>query len=191
MKRIKAMNGYTIYLANERDEKKNPQYHSGEYYIFFSSDIRDYGLTYSDFEYEVETLEIAEGLCMGSNYAVARELVEDTTTAASYAEVAEVERMLDNGLTAEEVSMILELDEMEEDETEPEEETAPTYWRCSYEFKGHDMTAYYYNQEEAAEAVEAMEQRYAEGDCEWFVMTEVREVSPHVDEVKHIAAKGI
>ena len=191
MKRIKAMNGYTIYLANERDEKKNPQYHSGEYYIFFSSDIRDFGLTYSDFEYEVETLEIAEDLCMGSNYAVARELVEETTTAASYAEVAEVERMLDNGLTAEEVSMILELDEMEEDETESEEEAAPSYWKCTYDLKGRAKIAYYYDPDEAAEAVETMKQRFAKGECDWYVMEEVIEVSPHVDEVKYIDAKGI
>lgn len=102
MKKIKAVNGYTIYQATKRDENKY-NVTEGDFYIYFSSDIRDYGIQNSDYDFEAGTIEEAEAFCNGSNYAVAKEIVEQTTTAASFEEIAEVEKMLDNGMTAEEI----------------------------------------------------------------------------------------
>lgn len=102
MKRIKAMNGYTIYLATARDvERYNVT--ADTYYIYFSSDIRDYGLAYSDPDWEADTLETALEWCNSSNYAIAKEIVEARTTAATFEEIAAVEHQLDNGMTAEEI----------------------------------------------------------------------------------------
>ena len=96
MKRIKNMNGYAIYQAVARDVGKYGA-EEGTFYVYFSSDIRDYGLANSEPEFEgLGTLEAAEGCCTG-NYAKAREIVESRTTAASFEEIAEVEAQLDAG----------------------------------------------------------------------------------------------
>lgn len=102
MKRIKAVNGYTIYQATARDVEK---YNVIEdmFYIYFSSDIREYGLAYSDADWEADTLETALEWCNSSNYATAREIVEARTTAASFKEIEAVEKMLDAGVSAEEI----------------------------------------------------------------------------------------
>ena len=102
MKRIKAVNGYTIYQATARDvEKYNVT--ADTYYIYFSSDIRDYGLAYSDPDWEADTLENAIEFCDASNYAIAKEIVEARTTAASFEEIVEVEKQLDAGISADEI----------------------------------------------------------------------------------------
>ena len=96
MKKVKSLNGYSIFEAGPRDVDKYG-YEAGSFYVFFSSDIRDFGIANSSPEYDgLDTLEAAEACCLG-NYAKAREIVEGRTTAASFEEIAEVERQLDNG----------------------------------------------------------------------------------------------
>ena len=90
MKRIKAMNGYTIMQVTARDEK-NGNGTAGEFAIYFSSDIRDYGVAYSYPEYDgLETLEQCEEICTAKdsvNYAKARELCEQESTAVSFEDI--------------------------------------------------------------------------------------------------------
>ena len=81
MKRIKSINGYTIYQATARDVTRH-NVEEGYFYLYFSSDIREYGLAYSYIEMEAGSLEEAEEFATGSNYAAAREYVEAETTAA-------------------------------------------------------------------------------------------------------------
>ena len=96
MKKVKSLNGYSIFEASPRDVDKYG-YKAGSFYVFFSSDIRDFGIANSSPEYDgLDTLEAAEACCLG-NYAKAREIVEGRTTAASFEEIAEVERPLNNG----------------------------------------------------------------------------------------------
>ena len=96
MKKVKSLNGYSIFEAGPRDVDKYG-YEAGSFFVFFSSDIRDFGIANSSPEYDgLDTLEAAEACCLG-NYAKAREIVEGSTTAASFEEIAEVERQLDNG----------------------------------------------------------------------------------------------
>ena len=110
MKRIKAINGYTIYQATKRDEK-NYDVTAGNYSIYFSSDIRDYGIQFSYPEFEdVDSLEVAENLCAG-NYAIAREIVENKTTAATFEEIEEIEKKLDSGMSIGEIEEIEEIEE--------------------------------------------------------------------------------
>ena len=93
MKKIKALNGYTIYEATKRDENKY-NVEEGYFYIYFSSDIRDYGISNSEWDFEAGSIKEAEAICNGSNYARAKEIVEATTTAATYEEIEEVEKFL-------------------------------------------------------------------------------------------------
>lgn len=104
MKRIKSVNGYTIYQATQRDENNDPSLTADYFYLYFSSDIRAYGRAYSYIEYEAGSLEEAVSLATGSNYAAAREYVEANTTAADYEEIEAVEKMLDSGLTVDDIA---------------------------------------------------------------------------------------
>jgi len=70
MKRIKSINGYTIYQATARDVTRH-NVEEGYFYLYFSSDIRAYGLAYSYIEMEAGSLEEAEAIATGSNYAAA------------------------------------------------------------------------------------------------------------------------
>lgn len=112
MKKVMAINGYTIYEATTRDEKKYNVI-SGEFYLYFSSDIRDFGLLYSEWEYEAGTIEEAEELANGSNYAIAKEIIENQNTFASFEEIEEVENELNSGKSVEQIEW--ELYESEED----------------------------------------------------------------------------
>ena len=103
MKRIKAINGYTIYEATTRDEEKY-NVEAGYFYLYFSSDIRDYGIAYCDPDHEAGSIEEAISFATGTNYAAAKEYVEETTTAATYEEIAAVEKQLDAGATLEEIA---------------------------------------------------------------------------------------
>lgn len=103
MKRIKAINGYTIYEATANDEKKY-NVEAGYFYLYFSSDIRDYGISCCDPDYEAGSLEEAVSFATGTNYAAAKEYVEEATTAATFEEIAEVEKQLDAGATLEEIN---------------------------------------------------------------------------------------
>lgn len=102
MKRIKAVNGYTIYQATARDEEKY-NVEAGYFYLYFSSDIRDYGISCCDPDYEAGSLEEAESFATGTNYAIAKEYVEENTTAATFEEIAAIEKQLDSGATLEEI----------------------------------------------------------------------------------------
>ena len=90
MKRIKAVNGYTIMQATERDKERTP----GEYYIYFSSDLRDFGLAYSEPEFEVSNLQEALDFCNGSNYAKAKEILESKYTCVCFDDIEKLERTL-------------------------------------------------------------------------------------------------
>lgn len=107
MKRIKSVNGYTIYQATARDVTRH-NVEEGYFYLYFSSDIRAYGLAYSYIEFEAGSLEEAEAIATGTNYAAAREYVEASTTAATYEEIEEIEKQLDEGLTIDEIEAAAE-----------------------------------------------------------------------------------
>lgn len=110
MKKIKNLNGYAIYQASERDVKKYGFSDSG-FYVYFASDVRDFGLTNSTPEFEdCGSLAEAEAHCTG-NFAIAREIVEERTTAASMEEILEVEAMLDAGADPESLNEYDEYDE--------------------------------------------------------------------------------
>lgn len=113
MKRIKALNGYTIMKATERDEARY-NVTAGRYYIYFSSDLRDYGLSNSDPDWEEDSLEIALEWCTSNNYATAKEIVEAITTAATFEEIAHIEKLLDAGIPAEEIDAIEAVSVIEE-----------------------------------------------------------------------------
>lgn len=102
MKRIKSVNGYIIYQATARDVTRH-NVEEGYFYLYFSSDIRAYGLAYSYIEFEAGSLEEAEAIATGTNYAAAREYVEASTTAATYEEIEEIEKQLDNDMSLEEI----------------------------------------------------------------------------------------
>ena len=102
MKRIKAINGYTIYQATTRDEEKY-NVEAGYFYLYFSSDIRDYGISCCDPDYEACSIEEAVSFATSTNYAIAKEYIEETTTAATYEEIEAVEKQLDAGATLEEI----------------------------------------------------------------------------------------
>lgn len=110
MKRIKNLNGYAIYQAGARDVKKYG-FEDGSFYVYFASDVRDFGLINSTPEFEgCGSLEEAEANCTG-NFARAKEIVEERTTAASMEEILEVEAMLDAGVDPDDI------DELTEQET--------------------------------------------------------------------------
>ena len=100
MKRIKAINGYTIYQATTQRDADNYNCEIGEYSIYLSSDIRDFGLANSYPEYDrVDALSVAVAMCNGSSYAVACELAEElsNSTIQDMDLVLEIERRLDAG----------------------------------------------------------------------------------------------
>ena len=79
MKRIKAINGYTIFELTQRDVDNNfYNATAGNYNIYLSSDIRDYGVSNSTPEYEdIETLKEALEICDGST-ATALEIIDNS-----------------------------------------------------------------------------------------------------------------
>ncbi|NBI80056.1 hypothetical protein D3Z39_14520 [Anaerotruncus colihominis] len=96
MKRIKGINGYTIFQAGPWDVSKYG-FTDGSFYVYFSSDVRDYGLLNSTPEFEdCGSIEEAEAHCTG-NFAIAKELVEAQTMAAGMDEILEVEALLNDG----------------------------------------------------------------------------------------------
>jgi hypothetical protein len=109
MKKIKAINGYTIYQATSKDVSK---YNVEEdyFYLYFSSDVRDYGLGNCDWDWEAGSIEEAEAFATGTNYAIAKEIVEQTTTAASFEEIQEVEAQLDQMTVKNLISQEIDID---------------------------------------------------------------------------------
>lgn len=92
MKRIKAMNGYTIYEVTARDEKQGNGT-AGEYAVFFSSDIRDYGVAYSTPEWDgIDSLDVAMELISDPEaveVAEVKEELEQESTAVSFEDIEE------------------------------------------------------------------------------------------------------
>lgn len=108
MKRVKAINGYTIYQITERDAKHDASKTAGEYEIYFSSDIRDYGISNSYPEFDaIDSLNVALELCSG-NTAIAKEICENINTCVDFADVEKVEKLLDNGASVDEITEKLE-----------------------------------------------------------------------------------
>lgn len=106
MKRIKALNGYTIYQATTQRDADNYRCQVGDYSIYLSSDIRDFGLSCSDPEWDgVDSLAVAVAMCKGSSHAVAVELAEELSdsTIQDMDLVLEIERRLDAGESLESV----------------------------------------------------------------------------------------
>ena len=100
MKRIKSVNGYTIYEAVTQRDEDTYNCHVGEYNIYLSSDIRDFGLSNSYPEYEsIDSLSVAEAMCGASQYAVAVDLAEElsSSTVQDMDLVLEIERRLEAG----------------------------------------------------------------------------------------------
>lgn len=115
MERVKGINGYTIMRATARDVKKY-NVTEGTFYIYFSSDLRDYGLANSDPDWECDSLVTALEWCVSSNYATAKEIAESRTTAASFEEIAEIEKQLDAGMSPDEIEQEYEENDEEENE---------------------------------------------------------------------------
>lgn len=89
MKRIKSVNGYTIYLANEHDEEMRNNITSGYYYIYPSSDIKEYGLVMIGDEptMKLGTLEQAIDWCSNDDYAIAKQSLESKSTFVTFDDI--------------------------------------------------------------------------------------------------------
>lgn len=87
MKRIKAINGYTIYEVTARDEKQGNGT-AGEFSIYFSSDVREYGVAYSTPDYDgIDSLKVALELISDPaavEFAEVKEELEQESTAVTY-----------------------------------------------------------------------------------------------------------
>lgn len=106
MKRIKSINGYTIYQAVTERDADNYNCSVGNYNIYLSSDIRDFGLGCSYPEYDdIDSFEAALSYATGSNHAAACELAEEISgsTAQDMELVLAIEARLDAGETAGEI----------------------------------------------------------------------------------------
>lgn len=91
MKRIKALHGYTIYQATERDKERDAL--TSNYYIYFSSDIRDYGVSNSEYDWESDTIEGAiEYIESCGDYATIREELEAECTAVTFEDIEAEEK---------------------------------------------------------------------------------------------------
>ena len=155
MKRIRSVNGYTIYQATARDAAQE-NVTAGYFYLYFSSDIRDYGRAYSYIEYEAGTLEEAEALATGTNYAAAREYVEANSTAATYEEIEAVEKLMDAGMTADDIAAA------EEEAEEPEAVQAIQEGRLFYVLRDSAQYIGTHGPYFTLEAADRAAQQYAE-----------------------------
>lgn len=114
MKRIKTVNGYAIYQATSKRDTENYGCEVGNYNLYLSSDIREYGLSYSYPEYEdIDSLAVALELANGSNYAVATALADELSdsTIQDMDLVLEIERRLDAGQTVAYITEVYDTDE--------------------------------------------------------------------------------
>ena len=107
MKRIKTVNGYAIYQAMTKRDEDNYYCRIGNYNVYLSSDIREYGLanSYPDYE-DIDSLAAALELANGSNYAVACALADELSdsTIQDMDLVMEIERRLDAGQSVEQIT---------------------------------------------------------------------------------------
>lgn len=103
MKKIKCMNGYTIFETTKRDEKDG--YTAGEFFVYMSSDIREFGREYSYPEFEgCGTLAEAVENIADDYTARAVEIVGRRYTAIDWEEVEEVARKLAGGVMFDDVT---------------------------------------------------------------------------------------
>ena len=98
MKRVKAQNGFTIYQYTKRDERDGHKV--GEYCIYYSADVREFGTAYSTPEFEdlgtlAEALENIDGNYNGAAYSI----LSEQTTCVDFSDVEELAARLANGGT--------------------------------------------------------------------------------------------
>lgn len=100
MKRIKSVNGYTIYEATSARDEANYNCGIGHYNLYLSSDIKDFGLSnsYPDWE-DIETMSEAVARANGSQFAVATAMAWELSdsTIEDVALRDEIERRLEAG----------------------------------------------------------------------------------------------
>lgn len=104
MKRIKSINGYTIYQATTQRDADNYNCEIGSYNIYLSSDIRDFGLTNSYPEYDnIDSLTAALNICCDSRFAIACALADELSdsTIQDMDLCLEIERRFDAGESVE------------------------------------------------------------------------------------------
>lgn len=101
MKKVKQANGYIIYRANvPAKDHENYGCRLDHFNIYLATDIKDYGLTYSDPEYQdIDTLAEALNICNASYYAIACALAEElsNSTCQDMDLVQEIEKRLETG----------------------------------------------------------------------------------------------
>ena len=100
MKRVKNCNGYVIYEAKSQRDVDNYNCQIGNFNIYTSTGIRDFGLTNSYPEYQdIDSLAEAIAICSGSMFAVADALADELSmsTAQDMDLVLEIERRLESG----------------------------------------------------------------------------------------------
>lgn len=125
MKRIKSVNGYTIYQSCTQRDEDNYNCSIGNFNIYISADIRDYGLSYSTPEWDdIDDLSTAIAMCSGSKWAVACALAEEiaNSTAQDMDLCLEIERRLDAGKALETVRRELRAVYLDEDDDELDED---------------------------------------------------------------------
>ena len=129
MKRVKAMNGYTIYESTARDVKRGDAVDVGEFYLYFSRDIREYGREFSDAEWgPCGTLKEAEEWASGETTIytpVALEAVANVSTCIDFADVEKLVNAMENGaeIDPEDVDNVMELLDAPETPEAPEKQT--------------------------------------------------------------------
>ena len=104
MKRIKAINGYTIYQATTQRDADNYNCEVGNYNVYLSSDIKDFGLSNSYPEYDnLDSLTAALNICRDSNFAIACALADELSdsTVQDMDLCLEIERRFDAGESVE------------------------------------------------------------------------------------------
>lgn len=106
MKRIKSVNGYTIYQSTTQRDVDNYNCQIGSYNIYLSTDIRDFGLTNSYPEYDdVDSLTVALNICRDSKFAIACALADELSdsTVQDMDLCLEIERRFDAGESVEHI----------------------------------------------------------------------------------------
>lgn len=147
MKRIKSINGYTIYQSLTARDEENYGCQIGNYNIYQSADIRDFGLSYSTSEWDdIDSLATCVELCEGSNFAVACAMADELSgsTAQDMDLCLEIERRLDAGESADAIRESFITDEDDDFSMDPidsDDRAARKHWTVA---KSARRNAYYY-----------------------------------------------
>lgn len=125
MKRIKTVNGYAIYQAVTARDEENYGCQIGSFNLYLSSDIKDYGLSYSSPMFDdIDSLASAIELANGSNFAQAEALAWELSdsTCQDMDLTLEIERRLDAGETVDAIREAYDTEEQRfVDPSTPEE----------------------------------------------------------------------